>query len=340
VKPGHTRPRLQNLDELFQTEEASQRNSAFSIQSADGATVLVMMPFKQMGDFPGHPFRLYEGERRADMIESIRIRGILQPLLVRELTDGHFHILSGHNRKYCGIEAGLESAPAIIKRDLSDEDAWVYVIETNLMQRSFADMLPSEKAAVIATQHSKLFSQGKRNDIILELQNLENPSGCNGNETLAQFATKFHTKRIVGEQYSLSKDSVARYLRIHKLTAALKKRLDNDEIPFITAVTLSFLREAEQEWLDKCIELNGFKVDIRKAEVLRDYSFRGKLTEEKLHLILAGDLGKPPKKNRTPTVKVTKTVYAKYFKPNQSAKEVQAVVEKALDYYFEHMAQT
>ena len=41
-----------------------------------------------------------------------------------------------------------------------------------------------------------------------------------------------------------------------------------------------------------------------------------------------------PKPNRTPTVKVRKEVYAKYFKPNQPAREIQNIVEKALEMYF------
>ena len=75
-------------------------------------------------------------------------------------------ILAGHNRVNAAKLAGLSEVPAIILENISDEEAWIYIIETNLMQRSFADMSHSEKAAVIATQHSKLFSQGKRNDII------------------------------------------------------------------------------------------------------------------------------------------------------------------------------
>lgn len=53
---------------------------------------------------------------------------------------------------------------------ISDEEAYIYVIETNLMQRSFADLLPSEKAAVMEAHYSKVCCQGKRNDIIQELQ--------------------------------------------------------------------------------------------------------------------------------------------------------------------------
>ena len=51
------------------------------------------------------------------------------------------------------------------KEGLSDAAAMMYVIETNLLQRSFSDLLPSEKAAVLALRYSEMFSQGKRNDI-------------------------------------------------------------------------------------------------------------------------------------------------------------------------------
>lgn len=51
-----------------------------------------------------------------------------------------FEMLSGHNRWNAAKLAGLKKIPAIVKEDLSEEEAYVYVIETNLMQRSFSDL--------------------------------------------------------------------------------------------------------------------------------------------------------------------------------------------------------
>jgi ParB family chromosome partitioning protein len=225
--------------------------------------------------------------------------------------------------------------PVIALENITDDEAWVYVIETNLMQRSFSDMAHSEKAAVIATQHRKLFSQGKRNDILKQLEMLENPHDNADNETYAQVAHKMKSREIVAKEYSLSKDTVARYLRIHQLVPALKTMLDGGAVAFIPAVTLSFLKEREQNEVARCIELNCFSCDMKKADVLRQYSQDSKLNEDNTFLILNGELGQKPPPNRTPVVKVNKAVYARYFKPNQSAKEIQDIVEKALAMYFE-----
>ena len=54
--------------------------------------------------------------------------------------------------------AGLDKIPAIVKENLSDEDAIVYVIETNMIQRSFSELLPSEKAVVLAVRYEKISS--------------------------------------------------------------------------------------------------------------------------------------------------------------------------------------
>ena len=109
--------------------------------------------------------------------------------------------------------------------------------------------------------------------------------------------------------------------------------LDNGNISFIPAVMLSYLKDAEQQLLADYMEQSSLTVDMKKADMLRKYSEKGKLDEDSIQQILTGAAVYKP--NRTPTVKINKTVYAKYFKQNQSAREVQKVVEKALDMYFE-----
>lgn len=109
---------------------------------------LRMLSIKKIRPFHDHPFHLYEGERLEDMVASVREHGILNPVIVQEI-DGGYEMLSGHNRMNAAKLVGLKDIPAIVKTDLSEEEAYVYVIETNLMQRSFSDLLISEKAAVL-----------------------------------------------------------------------------------------------------------------------------------------------------------------------------------------------
>ena len=127
---------------------------------------IVSIPVEEIHPFHDHPFRLYEGERLEDMVQSIREHGVLNPVIVRKAARG-YEMLAGHNRTNAAKIAGLTEVPAIVKTYLSDEDAYVYVIETNLLQRSFAELLPSEKAAVLVARYEKISSQGKRNDIRL-----------------------------------------------------------------------------------------------------------------------------------------------------------------------------
>lgn len=332
------RPRLKKLEDLFLLEQPDntpvdeqtvQAHTPSARRYQDVINLDSLVPFAQ------HPFRLYEGERLDDMVESIKANGVLVPIIAREKGDT-FEILSGHNRANAASLAGLNDIPAILLKDVSDKEAWVYVIETNLIQRSFADMSHSEKAAVIAMQNDKMFSQGKRNDIVKALKMIENPNEINDSGTSSQVGTKLRTDEKIGEVYSLSRNTIARYLRIDQLIPVLKSLLDSGSLSFIPAVTISFLKEKEQRELAKSMELNGFSVDMKKADILRQFSEDEKLDDERIYLILNGELGRKPKPNRTPVVKVNKAVYAKYFQPSQSAKEVQETVEKALELYCEH----
>lgn len=128
---------------------------------------LTHLLFKRIRFFKGHPFRLYDGEHLADMVESIQDNGILTPPIVRRIHDDpgyEYEMLAGHNRMNAGMQAGLEGTWCLVKDRLSDADALMYVIETNLLQRSFQDLLPSERAAVLPMRYLNMFSQGKRNE--------------------------------------------------------------------------------------------------------------------------------------------------------------------------------
>lgn len=112
-------------------------------------------------NYHDHPFTLYTGKRLDDMVESVRENGILSPIIVLKKDDNKYEILSGHNRVNAARLVNLKTVPCIVKENLSREQTYTYVIETNLMQRSFSDLLPTEKAIVLKMRYEKIASQGK-----------------------------------------------------------------------------------------------------------------------------------------------------------------------------------
>ena len=82
------------------------------------------------------------------MVASVKEHGVLYPVIVLKTEDG-YEMLAGHNRQNAAKHAGLTEIPAIIKEGLSEQEAYVYVIETNMLQRSFFELSVSEKAAVL-----------------------------------------------------------------------------------------------------------------------------------------------------------------------------------------------
>jgi len=292
--------------------------------------------------FADHPFKLYDGERLDDMVRSVKEYGVIVPVIVRPLDgdEGTYEILSGHNRVNAAKIAGVAEVPVVIKKGLTDGEAKLIVTETNLRQRSFADLSHSERAIALHTHLEALKEskggQGKRNDIFDEIERLSNPHEIKENETSALLGEKLYSVEKVGAQYGLSKNSVARYVRVSLLDEALQRRMDNDEIGIYPAVSLSYLAPDEQTELDKLLGETSYKVDMKKAESLREFSEGKKLTNEKMIQILSGELNKKPKPKTAPPLKIKAKIYQKYFDGDTPQSEMETVIDQALSEYFEN----
>ena len=191
-----------------------------------------MISVKKVVPFHNHPFRLYEGKRLDDMVESIREHGILIPVIVQKIVDG-YEMLSGHNRWNAAKIAGIKEIPAIIKEDLTEREAYVYVIETNMLQRSFDDLLPSEKAAVLAERYEKVMCQGRRNDILEEIAML---NGMDVSETCGHDVHKAKSRDAIGEDYGMTGRNIARYMRLNQIIDQIKEMVDDGAMAMVTAV--------------------------------------------------------------------------------------------------------
>lgn len=306
------------------------------------------VPIDKLFEYHKHPFRLYTGERLTDMVESIRQNGILSPIIVQPLNNGNFEILSGHNRVEGAKQAGLDIVPAIIKENLSEDEAEMYVMETNMMQRSFSELLVSEQASILQYRNSKMFSQGKRNDILKELNDLENTSTyshdgnkLNENPTYSHRGNKLNKNQTtmdkLGMEYSMSKSSVARILRINYLISPLKDLIDNKKLLLVAGVELSYINQDYQSIIFDTINTNKNhkKITFNLARKIRNLCTTENIVTQKI----LEDLLLKSNRNNTGVemvkVSLQKDVFMQYFNSKTSSQEISETLSKALKLFFD-----
>lgn len=323
------------------TEEKIMKFDVTSMLSSIPATVKALsvqeIPIDLLVPYGKHPFTLYTGERLDDMVQSVKSNGILTPIIVRDAS-GKYEILAGHNRTNAAKLAGLTTVPAVVKTNLSDEDAEMYVIETNLMQRGFKDLHISEQAAVVALRHSKMFNENKIKAIHDELGAME--AGAEETKNDSKLAR-------VGEEYSLSKNTVARLIRVNKLLTADNKytvAVDSLKLSVRAAVELSYISSKEalaairEAYNDSVVIDNTWqdsvKIDMKLAEKLRELfeGFDG--TQRAAELAIKGMERNNKKPSKQRTYKLSSETFSKFFTDNDSNEHINEVISAALEQYF------
>lgn len=99
------------------------------------------LPLDRIRPNKDQPRRTFDDVELAELADSIRQNGVLQPLLVRDRGD-YYEIVAGERRYQAARAAGLDEVPVII-RDISDDDVFKLALIENL-QRS--DLSPLEEA--------------------------------------------------------------------------------------------------------------------------------------------------------------------------------------------------
>ena len=121
---------LTGYDEMFQGRAENKLPRIYDI------------PLKKIDDFPDHPFKVRMDEDMNQLVESVRDRGIINPILLRPKEDGRYEIVSGHRRRKACELLGQDTIRAEI-REMNRDEAIIMMVESNL-HRSV--ILPSEKA--------------------------------------------------------------------------------------------------------------------------------------------------------------------------------------------------
>ena len=336
--------------------KAPPKNNALFIPSngivnGNNGNTIVSISTDKLQHYYNHPFKLYEGERLDDMVESIKVNGVLMPLLVRPLENGIYEVLAGHNRLESGKLAGLVEMPCIIKKGLTDEEAHLIVTESNLVQRSFADLSHSECAEALTNHYNAIKHQGKRTDLIRQVEALlngesieENPDASTGS-TNAPAGNK--SIEVTGAKYGLSKNSVARYIRVNTLITGFKDMLDSEELAIRAGVSLSFINEERQNLLFNQLTIfgEGTTISMKQAERLR--KLHNEINpandpddEAFLHGCADILLGKLPQENTLPkktiNFKLDRSAVSSYFKEDDTEEIMQETVLTALQFYHQY----
>ena len=233
---------LTGYDELFMTDAERQQNKLPRIHD---------IPLELIDDFPGHPFQVRMDEDMQQLVDSIKERGVLTPITLREKDDGRYELVSGHRRKKACELAGLPTVRAEI-RDMTRDEAIIFMVESNF-QRS--QILPSEKAFSYKMRLEAMNRQGKRTDL-----------------TSTPVVSKSRSSEKLGEQTGESREQVRRYIRLTELIPEILKMVDEGKIAFRPAVEISYLTELEQKWLHEAMEYADATPSLAQAIKLKAFS--------------------------------------------------------------------
>ena len=248
---------LTKLDDLFSTQEQRDEEKLSKIRD---------IPLTEIDDFPDHPFKVRDDEDMAQLIESIKERGVITPATVRQKEDGRYELISGHRRKRACELAGFDTLRCEVV-DLNRDEATILMVESNY-QRS--QILPSEKAYAYK----------------MRLEAMKRQAGRPSKDNLVPVGQNFSREELA-TQSGESQTQIQRYIRLTNLVPELLEYVDEGRIKMRPAVELSFLDEDSQRDVVDEIDLNDATPSHDQTIRMRKFFEEGKLTTEAIQAIMS-----------------------------------------------------
>ena len=266
-----------------------------------------VVPLDQIDDFPDHPFLVKDDDSMDQLVHSIEMNGVLNPVIVRQKEDGRYELISGHRRKHACEKLGVEQIPVIV-RDLSRDEAIIEMVDSNLQREH---ILPSEKAKAYKMKMDALKRQGQRTDL-----------------TSSPLGTKLRTDEIVAQEAGESRNQVQRYVRLNELTPELLEFVDEGKIGMRPAVELSYLQEEEMRDLVDYIDTEGTFPSHAQTIRMRELSREGRLDTDTINEIMGEAKG-----NQKVRIKIPLERIQRYFPDGTTEKQMEDMIVKALAMY-------
>lgn len=258
------------------------------------------IPLDQLRAFCNHPFRVVDDDKMQELVDSIRENGVLTPVVVREITENRYEIISGHRRCHAAEKAGLLRVPCVV-RNLTDDEATVLMVDANIQRE---EILPSERAFAFKMKMEAMRHQGS---------------------TSGHDVPKLSSD-IVGERSGVSGRQVKRYIRLTELIPELLELVDKKFLTMVLGVEISYISKEIQTVMYHLI-LEGKKIKSEHVELIRYEESKGTLTEERVKEIICGKQRKPRDNNLV----LPMIILNNYFPEGTKNEDIESVIYQLLD---------
>ena len=285
-----------------------------------------MVRICDLQEFSDHPFKVVKDAAMYELMESIRLEGVLVPLLIRPAEqDGKYEIIAGHRRKMAAECAGLTQVPAIV-RNLDDDQAVIAMIDSNLQRER---ILPSEKAYAYKMRLEAMKHQGKRMHVELTSAQVE-PKLQDGrgkkNESLnVMKVASGRSNELLAKQVGENVNQIKRYIRLTFLIPQILQMVDDEKLAITSAVEISFLKEEEQYELYAVMDLEQTIPSLSQANRMKRISQQKGLDMDKIYSILI-----ERKPNQREQVKIPMDRIQQYFPKDFTPSQQIDLIEKLL----------
>lgn len=261
----------------------------------------------KISGFKGHPFKVVDDEKMQELVESIKVNGVLSPVLIRPTGMDTYEMISGHRRLHAAQLAGLTAIPSII-REMTDDEAVIAMVDANIQRE---ELLPSEKAFAYK----------------MKMDAMKRSAGRPSKENARQNVGNYETADLIGKDNGESGRQVQRYIRLTELIPELLEYVDLKRMTFTSAVEISYLDKEIQRWLFEYIRDNGL-VKPKQIALLRKACETGIMTEGKLIAILNDS-----QPGRTPSTKnlISEKKLRKYFPADYTEEDMRSVIVELLE---------
>lgn len=259
--------------------------------------------------FKNHPFKVLDDEKMQDLIESVKLSGVLTPVLLRVDSNDEYEMISGHRRLHAAKMAGLNTIPAIV-RELSDDDAVIAMVDANIQRE---ELLPSEKAFAYRMKLEAMKRQAGRP---------KNNSGQNDQNLMGKVS-----RDVLAKQVGESSKQVQRYIRLTELIPELLDMVDNKKLTFTVGVDISYIDKEIQKWIYEYIKDTGF-IKPQQITALRNQLNEGSVNQVGMLTIFNKCMMVKPASR---SITFSEKKLTKYFPESYSADDMERVIESLLE---------